>query len=728
MRRLLPLLVCCSLAWAAETPRPPLLLGCPVGPVTAMPELEPADIDDPRIDVFSGHVEMDLEGSGLFSDGIQIRRGDGVLSAPGARYDQPSGHFMLEEGFQYRDPDTALSGTQATFDLRSNSIVVRDADFELFGVPSRGSAGTLAIDQADRLNLRDVIYTTCARGQEDWLLRAGRLTINRESGMATARNARLEFKGVPILYTPWIAYPVTNKRQSGFLLPSIGRSETRGVEFQIPYYLNLAPNYDATLTPRYMDRRGLELLSEFRYLWPGHRGVAEAEYLPDDKLSGDNRYLLGIRHESLLGRGWRATADARTVSDTRYFEDLYGSTLSTSQTHLSHELRLEYFDSVWSLLGRIQSFETLDEHLTSTEKPYRQLPQLAASAYRPRGLLGLDWSFDGEFDFFDRGEGITGSRLHLAPGIVLPLAYRGLWLKPAATIDYTGYRLRDLPAGETDSRPTRTAPVYSLDMGAVFERAGKGGWLQTLEPRAQFVHIPFRNQDELPVFDTIEPDFNMVQLFRKNRFMGHDRLGDTNRLNLGLTTRILDPANGREYLSATLGQARFLTSQDVTLPGEVPVSSNASDWLAEIGVTVKEYWKMNAGYQWGSATDKTQRAHFRMQYRRDGQRVVNLAYRYRRDSLEEIDFSAAWPLTERWSAVARYDHSLRDNEAIERFAGFEYQNCCWGLRLVYRNYIADRTGKADNAIALQLILKGLTNVGDPAGRQLERGILGYDAD
>jgi len=714
-------------AWAAGPTRAPLLQGCPVGPLVDMPDPDPADAGDPRIDVLTGHLDMDMATGGVFSDGIRIRRGSGVISAPAGRYDKENDRFLLDDGFQFRDPQGALTGSHAIFDIRSNSLEVADAAFELFTVPSRGSAATVAVDDADILTLKDVTYTTCARGQEDWLLRAGRISINRDTGMATARNARLEFKGVPILYTPWITYPVTNERQSGFLLPSLGRSETRGVEFQLPYYLNLAPNYDATLTPRYMDRRGLELLSEFRYLWPAHKGTAEAEYLPDDKVTGDSRYLFGIRHQSLLGQGWRATADARTVSDTRYFEDLYGSTAATSQTHLSRELRLEYFDSIWSLLGRVQDFQTLDDRLAATDKPYRLVPELAASAYRPRGLLGLDWTFDGELAVFNRSEGTTGSRLHFAPGVVLPLEYRGLWLKPAATVDFTGYRLHNLPPGTADTRPTRTVPVYSLDMGAVFERSGSG-WLQTLEPRAQYVHIPFRDQASLPVFDTIEPDFNMVQLFRRNRFVGYDRIGDTNRLNLGLTTRVLDAGSGGEYLTATIGQTRFFSKQEVTLPGGAPVDSNASDWLADVGVTFRQYWKMSAGYQWGAAAGQTQRAQLGVQYRRDGQRVVNLAYRYRRDSLEEVDLSAAWPLTDRWSAVARYDHSLRDNRALERFAGFEYHNCCWGVRVVFRNYIANRTGSSDNAIAVQLILKGLTSVGDPAGRQLERGILGYEAD
>lgn len=729
MRRLLPVLACCcSIAWAADAPRPAALQGCPVGPVPEMPDLGPVDTGDPRIDVFTGRAEMDLQQGALFNDEIRIRRGEGVLTAPNGRFERQSGRFLLENGLQYRNPQSAVSGRRAIFDTRSNSLEIEGASFDLFTVPSRGSAGAIAVDQGEVLKLRDVTYTTCARGHEDWLLRASQIRIDRESGMATARNARLEFKGVPILYTPWITYPVTNERMSGFLLPAIGRSETRGVEFQIPYYLNLAPNYDATLTPRYMDRRGLELLGEFRYLWPGHKGEAEAEYLPSDKVNGDNRYLLGLDHQSLLGRGWRATVDARTVSDSNYFEDLYGSTAATSQTHLLRELSVEYFDNVWSLLGRVQNYQTLDESLTATEKPYRRVPQLAASGYLPRGALGLDWSFDGELVMFDRNEGLRGSRLHLSPGVALPLDYRGLWLKPAVAVEYTAYSIHNPAPGQHDG-PSRTTPIVSIDMGAAFERGVRGnGWLQTLEPRAQFVHIPYRDQADLPVFDTLQPDFNLVQLFRKNRFLGYDRVGDTDQLNLGLTSRVLDAASGTEYLTATIGQTRFFSKQDVTLPGGNPVDSNASDWLAEMGVTFNRYWKMNAGYQWGAESSKTQRAQLALQYRRDGQRVVNAAYRYRRDSLDEVDVSAAWPISSRWSAVGRYDYSLRDNEVLERFVGLEYQNCCWGFRVVYRDYIASRSGDSDTAIALQLILKGLTNVGDPAGRQLERGILGYEAD
>ena len=444
-----------------------------------------------------------------------------MLSAPGARYDETTGRFDLEGGLTYWDPAAAISGADASFDSLTNQLRIDDATFRIFAVPARGTAGTIKVEQERRLKLKDVTYTTCAEGQNGWLLRAAKIDINRDTGMATARDARLEFQGVPILYSPWLAYPITNKRTSGFLLPALGRSDSRGLEFQIPYYLNLAPNYDATLTPRYMSQRGLELQSEFRYLGFRHDGEMEAEFLPNDDVNGENRYLFGWDHTSQLGAGWRATINARTVSDTRFFEDLGSSVSSTSQTHLEHVLNLEYFDDIWSVLARFQDFETLDEALSGTEKPYRRVPEVTALAHVPDGVLGLDWDFTGDLSVFDRSTGVTGMRLHLSPEVSLPLDYRGLWIEPAVAVEHTAYNINNAGAGAADG-PSRTTPIYSLDLGTVFERGarGGGGWLQTLEPRMQYVHIPFRFQDDLPVFDTIEPDFNMVQLFRKNRFIG----------------------------------------------------------------------------------------------------------------------------------------------------------------------------------------------------------------
>ncbi len=732
MRRPIAGLLLCCLSVSTATPsladdQP--LQGCPVAAVPEFPELPPADPSDPRVEVFTGRAELDMNAGTAFSEQIRIRRGNSVLTAPGARYDNATGQFSLEGGLEYRDPQAAISGGTARFNTLDNRVRIEDARFQLFTVPSRGSASSITVERMNELRLADVTYTTCAEGDDDWVLRAGSITIDREEGIGTARNARLIFQGVPILYTPWISYPVTNERKSGFLLPGIGRSETRGFEFQIPYYLNLAPNYDATLTPRYMDRRGVELISEFRYLWPGHDGQLDLEYLPNDKGTDEDRYLAGLDHQSLLGSDWRATLRGRAVSDSAYFEDLYSSISAASQTHLERVLDLEHYGDVLSVLLRFQDFETLDESLVGEDKPYQRVPQLAASARLPDGALGLDWRLDGELSYFERNAGVTGGRLYLSPAVSLPLAWRGFWFEPTAALTHTTYSLDDT-APDEDQRPSRTAPILSADLGTVFERGARGsaGWLQTLEPRVQYVYVPFRDQDELPVFDTIEPDFNLVQLFRTNRFLGYDRLGDTSELNLGLTTRLLDAVNGVQYVTATVGQSRYFSDQDVTLPGETPVDSNSSDWLAELGLNFSDHWKLDLGYQWDADAGQSERFRSRLQYRRDSGHVANIAYRYRRDTLEEIDVSAAWPIADRWSAVARYDYSIFDSEPLERFVGVEYQTCCWGLRVVYRRYLASRTGESDTAIALQLVLKGLTNVGDPADRLLERGILGYETD
>jgi LPS-assembly protein len=273
-------------------------------------------------------------------------------------------------------------------------------------------------------------------------------------------------------------------------------------------------------------------------------------------------------------------------------------------------------------------------------------------------------------------------------------------------------------------------PVYSVDLSTVFERNTQqfGDWLQTLEPRLQYVKIPFRNQDDVPVFDTIDPDFNLVQLFRKNRFTGYDRVGDTNQLNVGVTTRIINATDGSQLLTGTVGQSRYFADRRVTLPGETPQSGNASNYVAELGFHVQKRWNIDLGYQWNTDIGGSQLAEARVQYRRDAFRAINIAYRYRPDVLNEVDLSAAWPVSEHWSAIGQYQYSLLENRSLESFLGVEYQTCCWGLRLTVNRHLVDRQGRYDTSASVQLVLKGLGNPLEPAERLLERGILGYERD
>lgn len=733
-RSLLILLLWTAVARGADADSPKVF-GCPIPappPLTGIAtDLPSADGTVPdgqdTIDVTSSDVEVDLNGPAIFNDRLVLRQGDRQFGADGGRYDRNTGEFAATGNVDFRDPVSWVRGKAARYNSTTGLFSMEGAEYDLFTVPARGSADRIAVEATQQLSLTNVTYTSCARGNNDWLLHAGSLSVNRETGMATARNARLEFKGVPILYTPYLTYPIDNRRKSGLLLPDLGSSQQRGGEFELPYYLNLAPNYDATLTPHYMSRRGLQAQGEFRYLSGGTAGLITGAFLPDDNVTGDNRSQLSWFNQSLLPAGWRSTIDATDVSDSAYYEDLSSGLANTSTVVVMRRVDFERSSKHWSTLLRLEDYATLDQAITPEEEPYRQVPRLSINGYWPNARFGLELKVASELSYFDRSIGVTGLRTHLLPEASRPLQFGPLLIEPYVGLDYTAYDLNNVAPGG-DNSPSRTVPIYSLDLRTLLEREwGNGGkWLQTIEPRVQYVYVPFEDQNAFPVFDTIEPDFSLVQLFRRNRYVGLDRMGDTNQLNLGITTRLIRSKDGSQFLTGTIGETQYFSSQDVVLPGEQPSNDTASDYIAELGMNVNDQWNVALGYQWDSDQRITQLAEARVLYRPDDYRVLNLSYRFRRDSVREIDVAGAWPLGDRWSIVGRFDYSLMDNQALERFVGIDYSTCCWGIRLVARRNLTTHDGDSDSSITLQLVLKGFGSDGSPAERLLDRGILGYD--
>jgi LPS-assembly protein len=355
------------------------------------------------------------------------------------------------------------------------------------------------------------------------------------------------------------------------------------------------------------------------------------------------------------------------------------------------------------------------------------LPQIFARGYWPDNVLGLTYGLDAEMVYFDRDVGVTGWRFNAAPEISLPFENPGWFVTPAVGVDFTQYVLENTLVGQ-DENPNRTVPTASLDAGLYLERQMKSNKqrVQTLEPRLLYVHVPHREQSGLPVFDTIVPDLNLVQLYRKNRFLGVDRIADTDQLSVGITSRIIDWNTGRELMSATIGQALNLSDQRVTLPGEPIDFSDSSDYIAELRFFVYDNFNFNLGHQWSRDGGTTQ-SEARLQYRPNSNKILNFAYRFRRQLLEQGDISWSWPLSQSWNFVGRYNYSFRDDEVLEQFYGLEYESCCWGFRLVAREFISTRDGTRDTLIGLQLVLKGMSSVGTKADRLLERGILGYSS-
>ena len=662
------------------------------------------------------------------SGGILLRQGTRLAGADSARYDPDQRALLLDGSVRYEDPNQQVSSRSAEFSYDLGRIRFEGARFSLRSSNSRGSAEAIEINQQGRLELDGVSYTTCPPGSNDWLLEAQDIDLDTRDGVGTAKGVKLRFQGVPILYAPFLSFPIGDARKSGMLTPEIGSTTRGGNDIRVPYYWNIAPNYDATITPRLLTDRGLQLQTQFRYLTKTMNGSVNADYLGSDNLRNESRQLLQIEHHQLFNRGWRNRIDFREVSDNQYFEDLGGSLSVSSITHLNRSISFDYYTDSLAFFGQVQDYQTIDDAITPGDEPYRRLPQLLAHGSWPDRWRGIGYSVAAELVNFDRDVGVTGWRLNVAPEVAAPINGQGWFVTPAAVLDYTRYALSDTAPGQRND-PARTVPIGSLDAGLILERNMNGsGRLQTIEPRILFVHIPHREQSDLPVFDTITPDLNLVQLYRRNRYLGVDRIADTDQLSIGVTSRILDVSTGKELVTATIGQTRYLSESGVLLPGEPFTNSESSDYIAEASFLLYDNLNFDIGHQWGSDGSGAVQSEARLQYRPASNKILNLAYRFRRETLEQGDLSWSWPVSSSWNFVGRYNFSFRDRESLEQFFGLEYESCCWGLRLVSRRHISTRDGTRDSSFGLQLVLKGMTSVGTAADKLLERGILGYSAD
>ncbi|MBX3702850.1 MAG: LPS assembly protein LptD [Steroidobacteraceae bacterium] len=688
-------------------------------------ELATGDADERPIQVTSGAAEVSRDGDAHLTGGVTVRQGDRTLRSESATYDASEQRFEVEGGVEFQAPGLRLKGTSGSW-RSSGGGRFTGTEFELPLRPARGSASELEMTATGDLALREVRFTTCPAGNGDWFLRASSIDIDQRAQQGRGRDVRVTLKGVPILYAPVISFPVGDARKSGFLFPSFGNSDKGGFEIGVPYYLNLAPNYDLQLKPFLLSRRGAGLDSQFRYLTQRSRGEIGNRFLPSDNVASRDRRFTALEHRTDFTDRLRFDADFADASDGLYFEDFGLGPDGTSITYLDRFLRLSWLGQGWRVDGRVQEFQTIDRTLDPATRPYARLPQIAFTGHWPLGTGGWSAALDSEAVWFERDVGVTGLRLDFAPRLAWTLRGPGWHLEPSAAWRMTGYSLSGTAPGEDDT-PDREAPVLSLDAGLVFEReAGRpGGMMQTLEPRLRYTWIPYRDQSGLPVFDTALPDLNLVQLFRTNRYVGADRLGDANELAVGLTTRFVHDDTGQQFLTATIGQRFFFEPPEVTLPGELPAAKDSSNMVGEIELTGWRHWSARLAMEWDDNESNTVLGQAGVQYRPRPDSVVNLGYRYREGRLEQWDASAAWRLSPRWQVFARQVYSVKESSSIDRFAGLEYGSCCWRLRLVARRYISNRTGEEDTSVMLELELKGLSSVGTRDDTFLQRSIRGY---
>ena len=706
------------------------------------------DIQNAELHVI-GNTRIEYSGSTIVGPELRLRLDESVgeMKEPSFRLNslpQRASSLKSSDSLTNNVPNSSSIDSTESPNTPDVQSFENSADIKPHKRPtaSRGDAKTVLFEGEGKKRLLDARYTTCAADSDDWYLKAKSLELNDYSHIGTARNAYVQFKGVPLLYTPWISFSLLNQRKSGFLAPTFGTTSRSGFELQVPFYWNISPNLDATLAPRYLTKRGLQLQGETRYLGETYSGTDNIEYLGNDDLTGGTRYYANLKHQQNFGNGWSAHYDVERVSDNQYFSDLSTRITATSRINLPQKGSVSYAGDVWNFTGLVQKYQTLD----GISFPYERLPQLTLSANKDWSLattnLYTQWvSFNRNSDSprtVATASGVTlstlvtGNRFTAYPSVSLPLVRPYGYITPKLGLNYTSYQL-DNPnftlngiSGKYESA-SRALPIFSVDSGLYFDRklrVVKNTYTQTLEPRLYYVYIPNKNQDNLPIFDTAESDLNLGTLFQENQFSGNDRINNANQLSFAVTTRLIDSKTGEQRLAATLGQRFYFADQKISLPGASRRTGNNSDFIAAATARLTNKWNLDSAWQYNTDTSRTIKGNIGTRYNPEPGKTINLSYRYTKERLEQIDVSAQWPIALRWYGVGRYNYSLRENQPIEGLAGVEYDAGCWQARGVLQR-VSTATANANYAIFFQLELGGLSSIGSNPLNLLKRSVPGY---
>jgi LPS-assembly protein len=774
-------------AWGEDRPDDALCRGRYVAPEFRLPAT-----DGERVASESDTADYGADGEAILGGEVVLRRGDAQLEAPRVRVPGDRSSAFAEGPLALRDPGLLVRGDGAELSLQSDAASVDGAHYVAHEQRLRGDAVRLARLEDGRYRLSEASFTTCEPGSDLWRLVGNDILLDRERGVGTAKHARLEVARVPVFYWPWVRFPLDDRRQTGFLWPTLGVSGD-ALDYAQPFYWNIAPDRDATLTPRLLTEHGLLLGAEYRYLGEAYSGILEGAYLPDDagdsgderseRYAGEDRWYLDYRHAGRI--------DARTdyrlrygaASDGRYFDDFGRGFGESDTTNLPRLAQIDRRGDVWHLQARAQGFQKLDDPLLQRDKPFYRLPSLSADArwtqdsgfyqqwrsnatYFWRDVDADDQGFydvEGRTQRIPIREAANGSRLHLAPatgwrldeswGFLEP---RLEWLATAYELDYGN---RDT---ERDESLTREVPVASLDGGLVFEREldlGGRDYRQTLEPRLNYAYVPARDQAEFPDFDTAERAFSWGQLWSPYRFSGADRVGDLNRLSVGVDSRLLEDDSGRERLAVGLGQAAYFDDRTIDLAGNpdaLPPRSNderyynatrdRSPLVARADWRIDDHWRTRWQWLYDDHRERTESASMNVQYRADAGHALNLGYRWQLEGFdpslededvinydrEEYDLSFAVKVGRRFDLIGRAIYDNTNDRALEQLAGVQWNDCCYGLQLVWREWINDRDtantiedDTTDRGIFLRFVFKGLGGVGGEADSHFDEAVPGY---
>jgi len=644
-------------------------------------------------------------------DDVELRRADQLLTTELLQYDPQSEIITMPGKVFYEDSVMHISGTSAEYNFLDESGSFQEVDYGLMGSSAKGSATNVTLDSGNHSVLHGLQFTTCPGETPEWLLRAKQLELDFEDGVGTVKGAQLRFFDIPFIYVPYMTFPIDDRRKSGFLYPYVSTANDNGFELSAPYYWNIAPNQDATITPRYFTERGFMLTGEYRFITPRTGGILNFDYMHDDTKTGDARYHYSFAHDARFTPRWSSHFLIDRVSDDQYFSDFSNSLAAASTQYLRSTYGIYGSGRHWQLQTYIDDFQVVDDAVDPLNKPYTRLPRVVFDLDKPLGLQGLGLQMGAELVYFDRDNGVTGSRLDMYPRFEWNFETKWGYVRPSAGYRYTSYDLNwhGLPG---DSSLNRGTEILSFDTGIFFERDSKDGNLQTLEPRLFYLYVPYRNQQGFPDFDTAPFTFGFSQLFHYNRFTGADRQSDANQLTLALTTRSANPVNGRELWSLSFGQILYFENQRVLSVNNEPLlSENSSPFIAEFILHLANRLNARIGTQWDWQNRQFDVAVLGMDWTSSKGLRIGAEYRYRRGTLDQFDIRYYQPINESWRILGRLNYSMLDSDLLAAEAGFEYDSCCWALRMVAKRFLRNREGDYRDAVYVQLVLKGLGAVG-----------------
>ncbi|MHB8623092.1 MAG: LPS-assembly protein LptD [Sulfuricaulis sp.] len=705
-----------------KKPRPPAAANLPI------------DIRAQKLTYIEGDV-------GEFIGNVEMHQGDQLLTTDRLRYDQATSQADAVGNVSLKDSAGSYYQTQQTrLNLESRVGYAGPGTFRLDNNFARGDAQHIDFQGPDVTVLTQVRYTTCAVGRDDWYLKMRKLKLDTQTEIGTAHNTSLVFMGVPVFYLPYLDFPISDERKSGFLMPRFGGSSKHGLEAAAPYYFNLAPNYDDTFTPQIMSERGLQLQDEFRYLTPHSTGQLELETLPHDRLAnGANRTAISYQHNQVFNPLWSGKINMQHVSDDNYFSDFGDDIGLISQTYLPQNAEVDYNGPLWRFSALASANQTIDPTIAFISRPYNRMPQLDLTLNRPLEPNQVNYYFDSEAVNFQRSDSITGERLNLGPAVSLPLTNSYGFVTPKLSVREISYHLLGAPDA------TLVRGIFSVDSGLYFDRDiswGDRPFTQTLEPRLYYLYVPPKGQDGLPNFDTSVPDLSFSNLFRDNRFVGGDRIGDANQITTGVTTRFIDDNDGKERARASGGMIYYLSDRQVNLPpGPSNVATSASfpagpsntvtsSFVGEASATLDRSWYARGNVQWDRGNSRLPEYSYYFQYNPEKNRIINVGKQFSSGALAQWDVSTAWPISGRWSFRARSIYSTQDKRNVYSYAGVAYNACCWTLNiLASRRLLVDTTNNNAasqiNSINFELELTGLSKSNHVSDNPLQQSMFSF---